>query len=438
MSDGSTSGSSDSSGSPGAPSPGATGAAGSKRATAFILITILLDTIGFGIVAPVLPELIMELTGEGIGAAARYAGWLFFAYGLMQLFFAPIIGSLSDRFGRRPVLLFSLAAFGLDYILMGLAPTLTWLFIGRILAGIFGATYATASAYVADVSPAEERAKNFGLIGATWGIGFMIGPVVGGLLGEYGSRLPFFVSAAVALLNVVYGFFVLPETLAKEARRPFVFTRANPVGAIRQMRRYPVVIGLFFSMMFYQVAHDANPSTWTFFTMLKFGWSERDVGLSMGAVGLMMAIVQAGFIGVVLARLGERTAVVTGYLLMALAYMGFAYASQSWMMYAFMIPFALGSIVTPAIRGILSNQVPDNAQGELQGAISSLISLASLVAPIFMTQLFSYFTSDSAPFYFPGAPFLAAAVLVLISTVVFLRVMPNPTTDDVVAEASEG
>jgi DHA1 family tetracycline resistance protein-like MFS transporter len=379
----------------------------------------------------------MELTGEGIGAAARYGGWLFFSYGLMQLFFAPVIGSLSDRFGRRPVLLCSLTAFGLDYILMGMAPTLTWLFVGRIFAGIFGATYATASAYVADVSPAEERAKNFGLIGATWGIGFMIGPVVGGLLGEYGPRLPFFVSAAVALLNVAYGFVVLPEPLAKKDRRPFVLTRANPVGAIRQMRRYPVVIGLFVSMVFYQIAHDANPSTWTFFTMLKFNWSERDVGLSMGAVGLMMAIVQAGLVGMVLSRLGERTAVVGGYLLMATAYFGFAYASESWMMYAFMIPFALGSIVTPAIRGILSNQVPDNAQGELQGAISSLISLSSLVAPVLMTQLFGYFTSDTAIVYFPGAPFLAAGVLVLLSIVVFQRVMPGAPRDELVTEGVE-
>ena len=422
----------------GASPDNATPGVGSKRATAFILVTILLDTIGFGIVAPVLPELIMELTGEGIGAAARYGGWLFFAYGAMQLFFAPIIGSLSDRFGRRPVLLCSLTAFGLDYILMGVAPTLTWLFIGRILAGVFGATYATASAYVADVSPPEERAKNFGLIGATWGIGFMIGPVVGGLLGEYGSRLPFFVSAAVVLINVVYGFFVLPESLAQEDRRPFVFTRANPIGAIRQMRSYPIVIGLFFSMVFYQIAHDANPSTWTFFTMLKFGWSERDVGLSMGAVGLMMAVVQAGLIGVVLKHLGERNAVIGGCLLMTLSYFGFAYANESWMMYAFMVPFALGSIVTPAIRGILSNQVPDNAQGELQGAISSVISLSSLVAPIFMTQIFGYFTSDAAPIYFPGAPFWAAGILVLISIAIFQHVMPSTTSEATPTQPAEG
>jgi DHA1 family tetracycline resistance protein-like MFS transporter len=276
------------------PSPSPAQPAARKRATIFILITILLDTIGFGIIAPVMPELIMELTGEGIGQAARYGGWLLFIYAVMQLFFAPILGNLSDRFGRRPVLLCSLTAFGLDYILMGMAPTLTWLFVGRALAGVFGATHATANAYVADITAPDQRAKSFGLIGATWGIGFMIGPVVGGLLGEYGPRVPFFAAAGLALLNVVYGSIVLTESLSEENRRPFAWKRANPIGAIHQMRRYPVVIGLFFAVVFYQIAHDANPSTWSFYTMLKFGWSERDIGLSMGAVGLMMAIVQGG------------------------------------------------------------------------------------------------------------------------------------------------
>lgn len=398
-----------------------------RRAVVFILLTILLDTIGFGIIAPVMPELIMELTGEGLSQAARYGGWLLFVYAVMQLFFAPVLGNLSDRFGRRPVLLISLAAFGFDYILMGFAPTLTWLFVGRALAGIFGATHSTANAFVADITAPEDRAKSFGLIGATWGIGFMIGPVLGGLLGEYGARVPFFVAAALSLLNVVYGFVVLPETLSAENRRPFVWTRANPLGALNQMRRYPIVIGLFVAMVFYQIAHDANPSTWTFYTQLKFDWTPWDVGLSMSAVGLAMAVVQAGFIGYALERFGERVAVVGGYLLMAAAYFGFAYATEGWMMYALMLPFALGSIVTPAVRGILANQVPANAQGELQGAISSLMSLTAIVAPLFMTQLFGYFASDAARIYFPGAPFFAAGVLVLIAIAVFERVMGRAT-----------
>jgi DHA1 family tetracycline resistance protein-like MFS transporter len=420
------------------PSPSPAQPAARKRATIFILITILLDTIGFGIIAPVMPELIMELTGEGIGQAARYGGWLLFIYAVMQLFFAPVLGNLSDRFGRRPVLLCSLTAFGLDYILMGMAPTLTWLFVGRALAGVFGATHATANAYVADITVPAQRAKSFGLIGATWGIGFMIGPVVGGLLGEYGPRVPFFAAAGLALLNVVYGSIVLTESLSEENRRPFAWKRANPIGAIHQMRRYPVVIGLFFAVVFYQIAHDANPSTWSFYTMLKFGWSERDIGLSMGAVGLMMAIVQGGLIGFALKRFGEQKAVIGGYALMAMAYFGFAYASKGWMMYAFMIPFALGSIVTPAIRAILANLVPDNAQGELQGAISSLQSLTAIFAPLFMTQLFGFFSSDAAPIYFPGAPFFAAGALVLISIVVFQRVMARASTDGQRPETVQG
>lgn len=395
----------------------------SRRATAFVLVTILLDTIGFGIIAPVLPELIMELTGEGFGDAARYGGWLLFLYALMQLFFAPVLGNLSDRFGRRPVLLGSLAAFGLDYVLMGLAPSIAWLFVGRGLAGILGATHATANAYVADISPPDERARRFGWIGATWGIGFMLGPVIGGLLGDLGPRVPFFVAAGLALMNVMYGLVVLPESLPRERRRPFVFARANPIGALRQMRRYPIVIGLFVAMVFYQIAHDANPSTWSFYTMSKLGWSERDVGLSMGAVGLMMAVVQAGLIGAILARFGERTAVLGGYALMACAYFGFAFAVAGWMMYAFMLPFALGSLVTPAMRGILANQVPSDAQGELQGAIASLVSLTAIVAPLLMTQLFGYFSSDAAPVHFPGAPFFAAGTMVLVSIAVFHRVI---------------
>lgn len=401
---------------------------GNGQATVFILGTIALDTIGFGIIVPVMPELIMELTGEGFSGAARYGGWLLFLYALMQFFFAPVLGNLSDRFGRRPVLLGSLAAFGVDYVLMGLAPTIGWLFVGRILAGVFGATHATANAYVADVSPPEERARRFGWIGATWGIGFMIGPVIGGLLGEFGPRVPFFVAAALALLNVAYGFFVLPESLPPEQRRPFVFARANPVGALRQMRHYPIVLGLFIPMALYLIAHDANPSTWSFYTMLKLGWTERDVGLSMGAVGLAMAVVQAGLIGVILERFGDRMAVIGGYAMMAAAYFGFAYATASWMMYAFIVPFALGSIVTPAIRGILANQVPADAQGELQGAIASLNSLTAIGAPLLMTQLFGYFTANDAPLYFPGAPFFLAGLLVVLSLVLFARIMAGVRT----------
>jgi DHA1 family tetracycline resistance protein-like MFS transporter len=389
----------------------------------FILITVLIDTIGFGIVAPVTPELIMELTGQPISEAALYGGWLMFLYALTQFFAAPILGNLSDRFGRRPVLIASLFTLGLDYLLMALAPTLEWLFVGRAIAGIAGATFATANAYIADVSDPEMRAQNFGLLGSAWGLGFILGPVIGGLLGEYGPRVPFFAAAALAGANVLYGFFVLPESLPTEARRPFSFKRANPIGALAQMRKYPGVLMLFGALVLYQLAHDANPSTWTYYTMLKFGWSERDVGLSMGVLGISMVVVQGLLIRIVIPKLGDRRTVLLGLAVMATGYLGFSLAGEGWVMLVFIVPFALGSLAMPALRSILSHRVGPDAQGELQGAMSSLMSLTAIVAPVFLTQLFGYFTSASAPVYFPGAPFMTAAVLTMGSAVVVAGVL---------------
>ena len=394
-----------------------------RNALLCVFVTILLDTIGFGIVAPVLPELLMELSGEGLASTAKYGGWLLFVYALMQFLFAPIIGNLSDRYGRRPTLLLSLLAFAFDYVLMGLAPSLTWLFIGRCLCGIAGATSSTTNAYVADISSPEERAKNFGLLGAAWGLGVVIGPSVGGVLGEYGARVPFFAAALVAFLNLIYGFFVLPETLKPGKRRSFSLVRANPVGALIQMRRYPMVLGIFAVLIFYQLAHDANASVWSFYTMLKFEWSELDVGYSLAFVGVMSILVQGSLIRSLMPRIGERNAIYGGFVLMALGFLGFAYAPRGWMMYLFIVPFTLGGLANPALRSILSKQVPEDAQGELQGAITSLNSLTAIVAPLLMTQLFSYFTSERAAFYFPGAAFAAAALLMLVSLVLFRRVI---------------
>lgn len=396
---------------------------GSKRALVFVLVAVLIDTIGFGIVAPVTPELIMELTGEGLSEAARYGGGLLFVYALMQFFFAPILGNLSDRFGRRPVLLLSLLALGFDYLLMALAPSLAWLFVGRTLAGAAGATFATANAYIADVTSEEERAQSFGLMGAAWGLGFILGPVIGGVLGELGPRVPFFAAAALSVANVAYGFFVLPETLPPEKRRPFSLRRATPLGALGQMTRYPGVLTLFGALVLYQLAHDALPSTWTYYTMLKFDWTERDVGFSMGVTGFAIALVQGLVIRAAIPRLGERGAVFVGMFLMATGYAGFAWAAQGWVMLAFIAPFALGGLAMPALRSILTARVPANAQGELQGAISSLMSLTAIVAPLFMTQLFGYFTSPGAPVYFPGASFLAASLCTFASAAVVVRAL---------------
>lgn len=392
-----------------------------RRALIFIFITVLMDTIGFGIVIPVMPKLIIQLTGEGPSRAVLYGGWLLFIYALMQLFFAPIIGNLSDRFGRRLTLLLSLATFGFDYTLMGLAPSFAWLFVGRTLSGIAGATGSTVNAYVADISPAEERAQNFGMIGAAWGLGFIVGPVLGGLLGHYGPRVPFFAAAGLALLNVLYGLIVLPESLPPERRRPFSLKRANPVGALIQVRQYPLVLGMFAVLLFYLLAHDAYPSTWSFYGMVKFGWGEREIGYSLGFIGLTGVIVQAGLIRAIMPRIGERRAVYLGLVMMALSFMGFAFSTQGWMMYAIMTPGALGALTMPALQSLMSNQVPANAQGELQGAITSLMSLTAIIAPLLMTQLFGYFTSEAAPLYFPGAAFVAAGLMAGMSLIMFRR-----------------
>lgn len=395
--------------------------ASGRLALVFILVTVLLDTVGFGILIPVLPELIMELTGEGIGKAAVYGGWLTFVYALMQFLCGPLIGNLSDRYGRRPVLLLTLFMFGLDYLLMGLAPSLGWLFAGRLLAGVVGATYSAASAYVADVSRPEERAQSFGLLGASWALGFILGPVIGGLLGDFGPRAPFFAAAGLALVNVTLGAFALPESLPPEQRRPFSWKRANPAGALLQMRQYPAVFGLLGVLLLYQLAHDSLPSVWSFYTMLKFDWTERDIGYSMGAIGLLLVIIQGSLIRVAIPRLGETRAVVVGMAMMAAGFAGFALATRGWMMYVFIVPLALSGLATPALRSILSNQVPANGQGELQGAITSVASLMAIVSPLLMTNLFGYFTSESAPVYFPGAPYLAAALLVTAGALLFLR-----------------
>lgn len=392
-----------------------------RSALAFIFVTIFLDATGLGIIIPVTPELIMELTGEGVSAASIYGGWLIFVYAFMQFCLAPTVGNLSDRFGRRPVLLASLAAFSVDYLLMGFAPTIAWLFAGRVVAGITGASFGTANAYIADVSEEGERAKNFGLVGAAWGLGFIAGPVIGGFLGEYGPRVPFFVASGLAAANFVYGFLVVPETLSPERRRPFSLARANPIGAALQMRKHPVVLGLGVSLLLYQVAHDVNPSVWSYYTIEKFGWSERDIGYSLGFVGITIAIVQGGLIRLVINRIGERRAVYVGLVITALGFFGFAFAKTGWMMYAAIIPFSMGGFAIPALRGIMSNQVPQDAQGELQGAITSLVSMTAVMTPPMMTHIFGHFTGPSAPFYFPGAPFFTAAVLVSLSVLWFGR-----------------
>lgn len=392
------------------------------RALAFILITIFMDTVGFGIIIPVLPGLLMNLLDGSLSTAALYGGWLMFLFSALQFVSAPVLGNLSDHFGRRPVLLASLAAFSADFVVMGLATTVGWLFLGRALSGIFSATYPVASAYVADLTAPEQRARSFGLMGAAWGMGFVVGPAIGGLLGDANPRLPFFVAAGLAAANVVYGYFVLPESLAPTNRRPFVLARANPIGAFLQMRKYPLVVGLLAAVFLYHIAHDANPATWTYVTMAKFSWTPRDVGLSMSFVGVCAALVQGLAVGPLVKRLGERRAMLTGFALFAISFLGYAFATAGWMMYFWIVPFAFGTVASVAATALMSRQVPANQQGELQGAVSSLRSITACIAPPLMTGLFSYFTSAAAPVQFPGASFLAASLLTLVALLMVLRV----------------
>lgn len=384
-------------------------------ALSFIFVTLLVDIIGLGIIIPVTPHLIQELTACTVSEAARYGGWLVFAYASMQFIFSPVIGGLSDRYGRRPVLLLSLFGFGMDYFLLALAPTIGWLFAGRILSGIFGASITTASAYIADISTPEKRAQNFGIIGVAFGLGFIIGPVLGGVLGQFGTRVPFYAAAGLTLLNWMYGFFILPESLALENRRPFSWKRANPIGSLMHLGKYKVVLGLTGSLTLIYIAAHAVQSTWTYFTIERFGWSEEIIGYSLGMAGLCVAIVQGGLIRVINPRLGASRSVYLGLICYTIGLVLFAFSNQDWMMFAFLIPYCLGGIAGPSLQGLISNAVPSNEQGELQGALAGLMSITSIIGPPLMTNLFSYFTNKNAPVYFPGAAFMMGGVLIAIS-----------------------
>ncbi|MCY4322303.1 MAG: TCR/Tet family MFS transporter [Gammaproteobacteria bacterium] len=391
--------------------------ASNAQAKNFLLITAGLDSVGLGIIVPVLPELLIELTGAGLGVAAEYGGWLLMLYAGIQFLIAPVLGSLSDRFGRRPVLLVSLFAFSLDYLAMALAPTLAWLFIARAIAGVCGATYSTLTAYIADTTGEEERAKYIGYLSAAWGVGFIFGPAIGGLLGEVGPRVPFYVASAVCFLNFVYGYLVLPESLGEDNRRPFSLIRANTIGAIFHLRG-STVLGLLAAYFFYQIAHDSNPSVWSFFTIERFGWSEFQVGLSVAFVGVMIAIANSLLVAPAIKLLGERRAIPVGYACQALGFIGFAFSTHGWQLILSIVPFALGAIGSVALRSHMTKQVTPDQQGELQGAIASIMGLGAILAPPVMTQLFGYYTSPAAPVYFPGVSFALAALCTLLCVVI--------------------
>jgi len=394
----------------------------SRSALTFVLLSVLIDSLGFGIIIPSLPQVIVQLTGESLSVAADWGGYLMAVYALLQFFMAPVFGNLGDAHGRRPLLLLSLFAFGVDFLLTGLAKSMTWLFVGRAFAGVFGASYSTAGAYIGDISTDENRAKNFGFIGAAWGAGFTLGPVIGGFVADlFGARAPFFAAAALALLNVAFGYFVLPESLRPENRRRFEWSRANPFGTLKSLAHLPMIAGLLFALFLYQIAHDSLPAVWMYYTQLRFGWGPSQMGWSLTFVGVMTVIVMAVLTNRVVARIGERRAIITGFLLMTVGFLGYALVPEGWMLYPAIAIGALGGIANPSMQSVMSKQAGPQSQGELQGATASIASIAAVLSPLFMTQLFSRFSGADAPVYLPGAPYLVAALLVFVCVLICSR-----------------
>lgn len=396
-----------------------------KNALLFIFITLLIDCTGIGIIIPVTPKLIEELTGGGVSDAAKYGGWLSVAYAVMQFLFSSVLGGLSDKYGRRPVLLISLLGLGIDYIFLALAPTIFWLFIGRMIAGISGASFTTASAYIADISAPEKRAQNFGMIGVAFGLGFILGPLIGGIFSGFGTRVPFLIAAGLSLLNALYGYFVLPESLDVANRRAFDWKRANPVGMLINLKRYKSLYGLIAIIFLINIAGHAAQSTWTYITMLKFDWTVGMVGASLAFVGLTIGLVQGGLIRVVIPKIGEVKAIFVGFTFYLIGFILFAFANHGWMMFAFMVPYALGGLGMPAVQAVISNKIPANEQGEIQGVLTSLISLTAIIGPLLMTNLFYVFTQDNAPVYFPGMPFMMGAALTVVCLLIAIKAIPK-------------
>ncbi len=393
-----------------------------NRALAFIFITVLIDAIGFGVVIPVFPQLIMQLTGRSLASAAEVSGWIAFLYASVQFLMGPVIGGLSDRFGRRPVLLASLAAFSIDYLVMAFAPTLWWLVAARVVAGITGATFPTAYAYIADVTPPEKRGANFGVIGMAFGFGFIIGPALGGFVAGFGHEVPFLVSAGLAMANFLYGLFVLPESLPPESRRPFEWRRANPVGALVRLKSaHPVVLMLAATVFVWTLSYQSLYSIWSYHGQQRYGWTPEQVGWSLAAVGVTGAIVQ-GFLGrKLIPRFGQRNIIIVGLLSAVAGYSTYALADAGWTVYLGIAVSACQGLVFPCLQGLMSAEVGPTEQGELQGAVASIQSLSAIVGPPLMTTVFARFSAADAPVYAPGAPFMVSLIFVAVTAVMFFR-----------------
>jgi DHA1 family tetracycline resistance protein-like MFS transporter len=395
-----------------------------KAAIGFIFVTLLIDCMGFGLIIPVMADLIAKLKGIPVNEASVYGNYLLTVYAGVQFLCAPIVGNLSDRYGRRPILLCSLFGFGLDYLILALAPSYGWLFIGRVIAGMTGASFTTASAYIADLSTdPTTRAKNFGMIGAAFGLGFVLGPALGGLLSIWGLRAPFYAASALCLLNWLYGYFFLPESLSKENRRPFDLKKANPLGSLRFLMKHREIGSLAVSFFLIYLGVQAVQSNWNYFTIYRFHWSPGMVGISLAIVGVMIGGVQAGLTRVINPRIGNERSIYLGLCLYTIGLVLFGFATAGWMMFAFLVVYCLGGICGPSLQAVISGHVAPNHQGELQGSLTSLMSLATIIGPLIMSATFAYFTSSKAPFYFPGMHFLIGALFMLISVVIAYAVL---------------
>ncbi|TWU03352.1 Tetracycline resistance protein, class C [Neorhodopirellula pilleata] len=401
---------------------------------AFILLTLLIDILAIGIIVPVLPALVKEFVGGDESLAGWYFGVIAASYSLMQFFFAPILGALSDRFGRRPVLLASLFGLGIDFIITALAPTIAWLFLARLIAGIMGASISTCNAYIADISTDENRARNFGLVGVTFGLGFIIGPALGGFLGDFNLRWPFFAAACLSLVNWLYGYFILPESLPPEKRSAFQLQSINPLGSVRRLRKYPMVAGLAVAFVFSSLAQRGLENVWILSMEFRFGWNEFTNGMILALVGLMAMIVQGGLVRPTIRRFGERNIAIFATAVSVLSFLGYGLATAGWMIPCIIVVGSLSGLAGPAIQSLVTGTVDPTEQGRIQGSLTSLISLTNIAAPlIFTTGLFSYFTSERVSFKyfgepFAGAPFVFGSFLLMLSLsalVVVLRRHPR-------------
>lgn len=382
-----------------------------NRAVPIALAAVLIDTIGFGIVMPIFPKLITELGHIDLEQATRVAGYMLVVFSVMQFFAGPVLGNLSDRFGRRPVLMTSMLCFGIDYALMAWSPTLGWLFLGRAIAGAAGAVYGPAGSVIADVTPPEKRGATFALIGAVFGIGFVIGPAIGGLLAQFGARAPFMAAAALALVNAAMMFAFMPETLGQENRRPFSLRDSHIIGAFRPLFHAGNAAPLLLAWFIWQLGHMVYPATWSFWAAIRFGWDAKAIGWSLAFVGVIMAVVQGGLTGPFIKRFGERRAILVGMISAGASFYLFAFVTAGWQAYVLMAVSALQGFVFPSFNGLLSRMVDAKHQGALQGGIGSMGSVSSIVGPLLLTQALATGVDHS----FPGANFLLAAVLVTVA-----------------------